>query len=210
LSRSPNYDTATHPRTDIIIEPSPGFLIPAYEWFNVIPSASINKRGLTETSILGINLSHRTASNWLNNLEAGYTSNSTAELPVQDGSVPLQRQYYSGKDKITTIRYSNVFNLQHSSGFATVISSGAEYKQYSSGYSYTRAIAATTIINKDPDNKNYGAFVQVSPSYKNIYLTMGVRYENNDLFDAAWNPRIGVTTNFSNKYLTFKPKLSWG
>jgi outer membrane cobalamin receptor len=210
-SKDPSYDTAVHPRTDIIIEPFPGYTTPAFEWFNVKPRPPRNKKGLTETYITGINLSHRTTGNWINNLDAGYTTNSNEDLPIQDGTIPLQRQYVANKNNTATIRYSNVLRLQdNSNGFATVITSGAEYKRYSSSTTFTRATADATAIYKDPDNENYGAFVQANPSYKNVYLTLGMRYEKNKLFDAAWNPRIGLTTNFDSRSLTFKPKISWG
>ena len=62
----------------------------------------------------------------------------------------------------------------------------------------------------DPDNKNYGAFVQLNPSYKNLYLTLGLRYEKNELFTASWDPRIGLTTNFNLWSMILKPRISWG
>ena len=45
LSRDPSYDTAIHPRTDIII---PQTSTPAYVLFNVKPAESPNKDGMTE------------------------------------------------------------------------------------------------------------------------------------------------------------------
>ena len=39
---------------------------------------------------------------------------------------------------------------------------------------------------------------------------MGLRYEKNELFKAALNPRIGLTTNFDTRSLTIKPRISWG
>jgi outer membrane receptor protein involved in Fe transport len=210
-SRKPYYDTATHPRTDIIIEPSPGVYSIAYEYFNVRPTSSVNKDGLIETFISGINLSHRTSKNWINNLVAGYTYNNNLQVPVQDGVASLQRQYVSDLYNITTIRYSNVLNLYSgSSGLAAVLTSGAEYKKYSSSRILTRATAATTGIIEDPANNNYGGFVQANPSYKNVYLTLGLRYERNDFFKSAWNPRLGITTNFETKTLIIKPRISLG
>ena len=88
--------------------------------------------------------------------------------------------------------------------------SGLEYKKYSSSKIYTRLTAPTTLLNKAPDNENYGAFVQLNPSYKNVYLTLGLRYEKNELFKASWNPRIGLTTNLDTRSLTIKPRVSWG
>ena len=39
---------------------------------------------------------------------------------------------------------------------------------------------------------------------------MGLRYEKNELFKAALNPRLGLTTNFDTRSLTIKPRISWG
>ena len=211
LSRNPYYDTATNPRTDIIIEPVPGVRAPAYEWFGVRPTPSRNKNAITETYITGINLSHKTTGNWVNNLDAGYTDNSSSEVPNNNGVSPLPRQYISNKNNITTIRYSNILTLNNSgNGFTAIISSGAEYKKYSASTTFTRATVAATAILKDPDNENYGGFVQANSSYKNVYLTLGMRYEKNNLFTAAWNPRVGLTTNFDANSVTIKPRISWG
>ena len=111
FARNSIYDTAIHPRTDIIITPSPGLNVPAYEYLGVRPSASLHTNGLTETYIAGINLSHNTTKNWVNKLDAGYTSNDISEVPVADGITPLQRQYQTIKYNITTVRYSNTLTL---------------------------------------------------------------------------------------------------
>ncbi len=211
FARNPIYDTAIHPRTDIIITPSPGVNVAAYEWFRVRPTATDHTKGLTETYITGINLSHNTAKNWVNKLDAGYTSNDYGEIPITDGITPLQRSYTTEKSNITTVRYFNTLTLsnnEHDLGAA--ILSGLEFKNYSRSRTITRAVAASTLLIKDPDNKNYGAFVQFNPSYKNVYLTMGLRYEKNELFKAALNPRIGLTTNFDTRSLTIKLRISWG
>lgn len=211
LTRSPLYDTAINPRTDLIIEPLPGLITPIYLWFNVKPSLPRNKKGITETYITGINLSHQTRDNWVNNLDIGYTGNHVQEIPFLRDTIPLQRQYVANNIDVTTLRYSNVLNLRSGvDGPEAVISSGAEYKKYSSSLAITRATAANTLFEKDPDNKNYAFFVQANPSYKNVYLTLGMRYEKNELFDASWNPRLGITTNFEIKSLIFKPRISWG
>lgn len=208
LSRDPYYDTAVHPRTDIIIERF-GQTGPAYELFFVYPSTSNYRDGITETYLTGVNLSHRTRKNWVNNLDAGFTMNGHAYVPA--GENPLQTQYSRYKKKITTIRYSNVLSLSAGpNGPGVVITSGAEYKKYSASQIITRATAARTFSLGDPDNNNYGAFVQVNPSYKNIFLTMGMRYEKNELFTEAWNPRVGLTTNFKVRSLTIKPRIAWG
>ncbi|HTE24591.1 TonB-dependent receptor plug domain-containing protein [Flavitalea sp.] len=211
LSRKPYYDTAINHRDDIIIEPVPGLQTPAYKWFNVQPTASRNKNSITETYVNGINLTHKTNRSWTNNLSAGYTMNSSIEVPNNEGVNPLQRQYSSEKYEVITIRYSNVLRLYNDkNGFETVMNSGLEYKKQSVLTAFTRATAATTLLLDYPANENYGAFVQLNPSYKNVYLTMGLRYEHNNLFKAAWNPRIGLTTNFDMNIVTFKPKITWG
>ncbi|HTE23312.1 TonB-dependent receptor domain-containing protein [Flavitalea sp.] len=210
LSRRPYYDTAVNPRQDILLEPVPGLIIPAYIWMNVMPSSSRYKNGITQTYVNGLNLSHKTKNNWTNHFDAGFTVNDSREVPAPVAGAPLQRQYFTVKNNITTIRYSNVLNLDNSNGLETIISSGVEYKKYSASTTITRATAAATLFIKDPDNENYGAFVQLNPSYKNIFLTMGLRYEKNNLFKAAWNHRVGLTTNFKTGLLTIKPRISWG
>jgi outer membrane cobalamin receptor len=211
FSRNPIYDTAIHPRTDIIITPSPGVSVAAYEWLRVRPTASDNKNGLSETSIAGINLSHNTSKFWVNKLVAGYTYNDKKEVPVADGVTNLQRIYQTIKQNITTVRYSNTLSFpDNGQSFGATIMSGLEFKNYSHTVVLTRPIGGINILDKDPDNKNYGAFIQFNPSYKNVYLTMGLRYEKNELFKAALNPRLGLTTNFDTRSLTIKPRISWG
>ncbi|HTE24590.1 TonB-dependent receptor plug domain-containing protein [Flavitalea sp.] len=210
-SRNPIYDTAIHPRTDIIIEPLPGLKVPAYIIFNVRPRPSINRDGITETYVTGINLSHKTSVKWTNNLDAGYTANNMKDVPKTDGLIPLQSFYTAYQNKIITLRYFNVLRFQNSGNdFATTITSGAEYKKYSSLQIVTRATLNGSQLPNNPDNENYGGFVQLNPSYKDVYLTMGLRYEKNNLFKATWNPRIGLTTNFETAFLIFKPRISWG
>jgi outer membrane receptor protein involved in Fe transport len=211
LARKPYYDTALHPRTDIIIEPVPGFRTPAFEWFDVRPTVSRNKNGISETHIGGINLSHRTTENWVNYLDAGFTRNTGNEVPNSNGIAPLQGRYLSSMSSIMTMRYSNVLNLRKTTNsFDLMITSGAEYKKYSNSTTITGATTANTAIFENPDNKNYGAFLLLNPSYKNVYLTMGLRFEKNELFKAAWNPRLGLTTNFDTRSLSIKPRISWG
>ena len=111
LSRNPIYDTAIHPRTDIFIPGNP--TVPAYQLFNVKPAESPNKDGMANTNIVGINLSYRTTKNWVNNLDAGYTYNDNLQVPVTDGTTPLQREYLSDKYNTTTLRYSNILTLQN-------------------------------------------------------------------------------------------------
>ncbi len=209
--RNPIYDTAIHPRTDIIITPSPGVSVAAYEWLRVRPTNPDNKNGISETYIAGINLSHNTSKYWVNKLDAGYTYNDRMEVPIADGITNLQRIYQTIKQNITTVRYSNTLSFPDNGGsFGATILSGLEFKNYSHAVILTRPIGGINILDKDPDNKNYGAFVQINPSYKNIYLTMGLRYEKNELFTAALNPRLGLTTNFDTRSLTIKPRISWG
>lgn len=208
-SRDPTYDTALNPRRDIIIEPFPGYIVPAYEYFGVMPSRSANRDGITETSVTAMNLSHRSNKNWVNNLDAGFTTNNLRQVPAE--VAPLQSQYRNDKKNILTFRYSNVFTLLNGvSDFALSITSGVEYKKYTSSLTVSRPTAPRTIYLKEPDNNNYGAFIQANPSYKNVYLTAAMRYEKNATFTNAWNPRLGLTTNFDIKSATIKPRISWG
>ena len=203
-ARDPFYDTAVNPRTDILINN-----IPAYQWLFVMPSPSRYRDGITETSIAAINLSHKTTKHWVNNLDAGFSINNTRQVPA--GTDPLQRPYFSEKNKITTIRYSNVLTLpQLKNGLAVSIISGAEFKKYTASRTFTAATVAGTLKDINPANENYGAFVQVNPSWNNIYLTMAMRYEHNERFTNAWNPRVGLTTNFNAGSITLKPRISWG
>jgi outer membrane receptor protein involved in Fe transport len=39
---------------------------------------------------------------------------------------------------------------------------------------------------------------------------MAMRYEKNETFTKAWNPRLGLTTNFDIKSIIVKPRISWG
>ena len=209
-SRNPLFDTATHPRNDILIELSPGDTIPAFEWFRVRPSSSYHSNGLTETVIGSINLSHNTTKKWVNNLVAGYTSNASSEHPNMDGS-PLRFSYQNYNYKTTTIRYFNTITVGNShTDFDATILSGLEFKQNSHINVFFQPATGRSYITRDPNNKNYGAFVQLNPSYKNVYLTLGLRYEKNELFTAAWDPRIGLTTNFNLRSMILKPRISWG
>lgn len=209
-SRIPIFDTAIHPRTDILIEVSPGNTIPAYEYFRVRPKPSLHTNAFTETNIGGLNLSYNTFNNWVNKLEVGYTSNNTGEIPVPDGS-PLLIGYQTIKINTTTIRYSNILTLGKSNNeFGATMLSGLEYKKYEYSNRFMRSATGIVYQSGEPDNENYGAFVQLNPSYKNVYLTLGLRYEKNELFNAAWDPRLGITTNFEVRPLTIKPRISWG
>ncbi len=209
-SRNPMYDTATHPRTDIIVEPFPGYTLPAYEWFGVVPTKSSNYKRVAQTYFLGTNFTYKANEHWNHSLQAGYTSNDNQALPVTDGVTNLLSQYLGDQYKTSTIRYSNVLSLgSQTDGFAAVITSGIEHKKYfPRAWTLTRRSGSTK--QETPANTNFGAFIQAVPSYKNVYLTLALRYEDNKLFNPAYNPRIGLTTNFSTKSLIFKPRISWG
>jgi outer membrane receptor protein involved in Fe transport len=200
-SRDPRYDTAVHPDASALAS---GFG----------PTKPINKDILSDSYIVGVNLSHRTTTHWTNNLTAGYTQNGNGEIPVTNhaASIPLQSDYYSSVNKITTVRYSNILELGNSGdhGFNMNLTSGAEYKKY---YYQAELIGTPSApFSNDPANENYGIFLQANPSYKNIYLTLGLRYDHNDLFknDGSFNPRIGATTNFDLNRLIIKPRIAWG
>ena len=124
-------------------------------------------------------------------------------------SVP--KSFYHSVNKTTTIRYSNVLKLGNAEqSFNMTLVSGAEYKK-----NFYQSIVTGTpsyVFSNDPPNENYGVFVQANPSYKNLYLTAGLRYEYNKLFknNSSVNPRLGLTTNFTVSNIIVKPRISWG
>jgi outer membrane receptor protein involved in Fe transport len=89
--------------------------------------------------------------------------------------------------------------------------SGLEYKKYF----YQEAFISASPLNAsgNPPNENYGIFAQANPSYKNIFLTLALRYDHNNLFknNGSFNPRVGITTNFKiENALIVKPRIAWG
>ncbi|RYZ34261.1 MAG: TonB-dependent receptor [Sphingobacteriales bacterium] len=120
-------------------------------------------------------------------------------------------QYIAIENKAVTVRYSNVLNLNgRNRNLGTTIVSGLEFKTLAVRSTITRPTASATVLIAEPPTSNYGTFVQVNPSYKNVYLSMGLRYESSNLFQPTLNPRIGLTTNFILRGLTVKPKIAWG
>jgi outer membrane receptor protein involved in Fe transport len=200
-SRNPLYDTCLHPNASAIA-------------YGLKPVASPNTNLLADYYLAGVNITYKTTERWTNNLTAGYTQNGFKELPINgspDTTAPIKK-YYHSVNQITTIRYYNFLMLGNLSdqAFHLNILSGAEYKKY---FSHEIAVAnPPVIIDNSPPNENYGAFIQANPSYKNVYLTLGLRYEYNDLFknNSSLNPRIGATTNFKIEDLIVKPRISWG
>lgn len=200
-SRNPLYDTCLHPNQSAIA-------------YGLKPVASPNTNLLADYYLAGANITYKTNERWTNNLTAGYTQNGFKELPINgspDTTAPIKK-YYHSINQITTIRYYNFLMLGNLSdqAFHLNILSGAEYKKY---YNHEIAVAnPPVIIDNSPPNENYGIFIQANPSYKNIYLTLGLRYEYNDLFknNSSLNPRIGATTNFKIGELIVKPRISWG
>lgn len=89
--------------------------------------------------------------------------------------------------------------------------SGLEYKKYQ--YQLLFVSNPSAQFSGDPPNENYGVFAQANPSFKNIYLTLGLRYDHNNYFknNGSFNPRIGITTNFTiDNTVIVKPRISWG
>jgi vitamin B12 transporter len=202
LSRNPEFDTATHQNAAAIAN---GFG----------PSHSQHGDVDDESYLIGINISHQTTSHWTNHLTAGYTQNGYNEIPATNdsGNIPLGRYYIITLNKTTTLRYFNDLQWKDKTtdGFNFHIMSGMEYKKYF----YQEVFVSASPLNAsgDPPNENYGIFAQANPSYKNIFLTLALRYDHNRLFknDGSFNPRMGITTNFNiGQVLIVKPRIAWG
>jgi len=169
-----------------------------------------------ESYLIGMNITYQTTPHWTNHLTAGYTQNGFNQIPATNdsGNIRLAPHYFITINKATTLRYFNDLQVgDHTThGFNLHIMSGLEYKKYF----YQQAFIAQTggvNFSGDPPNENYGIFAQANPSYKNIFLTLALRYDHNNLFknDGSFNPRIGITTNFNIKNtLIVKPRIAWG
>jgi len=203
LSRNPELDTAIHPTAAAI---AAGFG----------PSKSSHIDMADESYLIGINLTYQATDHWTNHLTAGYTQNGYNQIPATNdsGNIPLAPHYLITINKATTLRYFNDLQWGDNTipGFNLHIMSGLEYKKY---FYQEAFIAQTGALNfsGDPPNENYGIFAQANPSYKNIFLTLALRYDHNNLFqnDGSFNPRIGVTTNFKiENALIVKPRIAWG
>ncbi len=209
-ARNPSYDTATHHNLNIMLYGEPAYLA-----LGVYPTSPIDKDMIEQTDIIGANISDRTTDNWTNNFTAGYTQNGSNEVPISNtaGTLPLQSYYDVEKNHTTTVRYSNVLRIgdNKDEDFNLKITSGAEYKNYYYQSNYVQDSTSLKISN-DPVDKDFAAFAQLNPSYKNVFLTAGLRYEHNNLFSDAHslNPRLGLTTNFNIESVIVKPRISWG
>ncbi|HET7001799.1 MAG TPA: TonB-dependent receptor, partial [Puia sp.] len=199
-SRTPVYDTCTH-------------LSDTLPNFGVYPRKLTNKEDHVKSYFAGINISYHANAHWSHLFTFGYSKNDYHESPVSDidtnGLKP--GNYFQMLNRTTTIRYSNILNWSDTkSGWAASVMSGADYKN---DYVYS-VIRYNVPYYRDnyPANSNTGVFVQLNPSYKNIYLTAGLRYDYNKLFknNHSLNPRIGLTTNFNLSVLILKPRISWG
>ncbi|HEY2350809.1 MAG TPA: TonB-dependent receptor [Puia sp.] len=203
VSRDPLFDTATHPNATALAQ-------------NFGPSPSRHEDVDDNSYLIGVNLSHRTTVHWTNNLTAGYTQNNYNEIPITNdsGNIPLRRFYFINTNQTTTVRYFSVLqtNDRGNVGLNFHLMSGLEYKKYF----YQQAFASSANpqnFSGDPPNENYGVFAQANPSYKNIFLTLALRYDHNRLFgnNGSFNPRMGITTNFNIKHAVIvKPRISWG
>ncbi|HTB26888.1 MAG TPA: TonB-dependent receptor, partial [Puia sp.] len=203
VSRNPEYDTAIHPNAAAIAN-------------NFGPTRSPHTDVDIESYLIGINITYQTTSHWTNHLTAGYTQNGYNQIPATNdsGNINLGPHYLITMNKATTLRYFNDLqcgaNTTH--GFNLHIMSGLEYKKYF----YQEAFISQTYaqnLSGDPPDENYGIFAQANPSYKNIFLTLALRYDHNRLFknDGSLNPRIGITTNFNiDNALIVKPRIAWG
>ena len=200
ISRDPAYDTCTH--------------IPdSLQYIGAAPTKLTNKKSEIRSYVAGLNLVYLADDHWTHHLTVGYSQNEEHQSPVKSinksGLVPDNFDQSDGKT--TTIRYSNILNMGESNKIWTAsVMSGAEYKNIF----YNEKVTGSKpyVVDGDPPNINLGFFTQINSSYKNIYLTTGLRYDYNKLFDNnhSLNPRIGLTTNFSFAGLTIKPRVSWG
>ena len=200
VSRNPAYDTCIH--------------IPdSLQYLGVAPTKLTNKKGNINTYITGLNIVYLANIHWTHHLTFGFSENTIHQSAVAsiDKSGMVPDNFNQSVGKTTTIRYSNILNLgDPNKTWTASVMSGAEYKNIF----YNEKVTGSNpyILDGDPPNINLGLFAQINSSYKNIYLTTGLRYDYNKLFgnNYSLNPRIGLTTNFSLAGLTIKPRISWG
>ncbi len=201
LSRSPVYDTCTHLPDSVL------------QRFGIEPTKLTNKKTDIASYFAGLNVVYQANLHWTHHFTAGFSQNDNHQSPLatinKDGLPP--DNFYYATNRTTTFRYSNILNLGNpKEGWAASITSGAEYKNifYVSGVNGS----LPGYTSNDPPNANTGIFTQVNGSYKNVYLTAGLRYDYNKLFsdNHSLNPRIGLTTNFSLSTYIIKPRISWG
>jgi outer membrane cobalamin receptor len=193
--RDPSYDTVLHPI-------NPGLAVPTH---------SSHKRNITESGVADLNINFNPTDNWMHNLVLGYSNNTSYAKPISNDTAIINSKYYYTKNDAVTLRYSNILKLgKEGNNLKATITSGGEYKNYS--YLRIRNGITPSSLTKSttPNVKNFGAFAQAVTSYKNVYLTGGLRFESNELFGKAWNPRLGITTNFNTGNIVFKPRISWG
>jgi outer membrane receptor protein involved in Fe transport len=200
VSRDPAYDTCIH--------------IPdSLQYLGVSPTKLTNKKTEIRSYFAGLNLLYQANLRWTHHLTLGFSQNEDHESPLaiinKNGLAPDNFAQSVGKTSI--LRYSNIFNLgDPDKTWATSVTSGADLKNIY----YEQKVVGTNgyVENNDPSNTNLGIFTQINSSYKNVFLTAGLRYDYNKLFgdNHSLNPRIGLTTNFSLTGLTFKPRISWG
>ena len=181
--------------------------------YGVYPRKLTNKKVEIRSYFAGLNLLFEASNRWTHHLTIGFSQNDSHELPVSsiDKNGLMPDNFYQSVNRTTTVRYSNIVHLgNQDEGLAATIMSGAEYKNIF----YAAEIKGSIpyIQSGDPANINLGLFTQITTSYKNVYLTSGLRYDYNKLFanNHSLNPRIGLTTNFSFSGITIKPRISWG
>ncbi len=200
VSRNPAYDTCIH--------------IPdSLQYLGVAPTKLTNKKGNINSYITGFNFVYLANVRWTHHLTVGFSENTIHQSPVAsiDKSGMVPDNFNQLTSKTTTIRYSNILNLaDHNKIWNASVMSGAEYKNVFFQDKVTGS--QPYLLDSDPPNANLGIFTQVNSSYKNIFLTTGLRYDYNKLFgnNHSLNPRIGLTTNYSLIGLIIKPRISWG
>ena len=201
LSRSPLYDTCTHLSDSLL------------QYYGIAPTKLTNKKTEINSYFAGLNFIYQASAKWTHHLTAGFSQNDnhqSALATINKNGLPPDNFYYA-TNRTTTVRYSNILNLGNPEKHWTAnITSGAEYKNlfYVSGVNGN----LPGYTSNDPPNTNVGLFAQINASFKNVYLTAGLRYDYNKLFEDnhSLNPRIGLTSNFSLSTLIIKPRISWG
>jgi outer membrane cobalamin receptor len=200
VSRDPAYDTCIH--------------IPdSLQYLGISPSKLTNKKTEIRSYFAGLNLLYQANLRWTHHLTLGFSQNEDHESPLasinKNGLVP--DNFAQSVGRTSTLRYSNIFNMgDQDKTWEASLTTGADLKNI---YYEQKVVGSRGYVeNNDPSNTNLGIFTQINSSYKNIFLTTGLRYDYNKLFgnNHSLNPRIGLTTNFSFIGLTFKPRISWG
>jgi outer membrane receptor protein involved in Fe transport len=188
---------------------------------------------------VSVNIGFQAASWWTHNLTLGYSENAyhSQSDPSIYTDTNLIKYYMNhggdigfqewiSKDKTPTVSYNNLIKIgKNHDPLKMDILSGFEYSHtkhdeeiYNNGLEYTTAGGFTFTPNHITGAPIYnykreftGTFLQLSPSFREKYfLVAGLRYEKSNVSIAVVNPRVGFTTNFNLRWVTIKPRISWG